>query len=70
MVKEDFHPAEMTFVVLGDFETDVFRFVFREIVFVTVSKFDIGAHESVVIAETVVGVIGKKRELLINNVAQ
>ncbi len=30
MVKDDFHPAETTFVVLGDFETDVLLFIHWE----------------------------------------
>ena len=62
IVEDDFHPAESARVVLGEFETNVFRFVHREEAVVFIKKDNIGAHESVVIAETVVGIIGKKRD--------
>ena len=69
MVKDDFHPTKTTLIVFGEFETNVFRFVFWEIIIIILSKCYIGTHESVVISETVVGVIGQKRELLIGELA-
>lgn len=53
MVKNDFHPAKTALVVFGEFKTNVFHFVHWESV-----ETGVGALESVVMIEAVIGVIG------------
>ena len=53
VVKNDFHPTKTILVVVGEFKTNVFHFVHWESV-----ETGVGALESVVVIETVVGVIG------------
>ena len=53
MVKNDFHPAKPVLVVVGELKTNVFHFIHWESV-----ETGVGALESVVMIEAVIGVIG------------
>ena len=53
IVEDDFHPAKTALVVFGELKTNVFHFVHWESV-----ETDVGAPESVVDIEAVIGVIG------------
>ena len=70
MMVDDFHPTESAFAVFGELETNVFRFVHRKMVTVVFMQNDVRAHESIIMAETVVGIIGQKREVVIDDFAQ
>ena len=53
IVEDDFHPAKTALVVFVELKTNVFLFVHWESV-----ETGVGAHESVVAIEAVIGVIG------------